>query len=111
MTKDQAKKRIKFITEFYDVAPYLVSYIHEAVDSEDWDFYSQSDGCTFIRENWPDSFYPPCIVHDYLRQNKINSEFEQDLIFKDLLDAFKKPKLKALLFFIGVRLSWFIFKK
>jgi hypothetical protein len=111
MTKDQAKKRIKFITKFYDVAPYLESYIHEAVDSEDWDFYSQSDGCTFIRENWPDSFYPPCIVHDYLRQNKISSEFEQDLIFKDLLDAFKKPKLKALLFFIGVRLSWFIFKK
>lgn len=111
MTKDQAKKRIKFITKFYDVAPYLVSYIHEAVDSEEWDFYSQSDGCTFIRENWPDSFYPPCIVHDYLRQNKISSEFEQDLIFKDLLDAFNKPKFKALLFFIGVRLSWFIFKR
>jgi hypothetical protein len=111
MTKEQAKKRIKFITNFYDVPPYLRGYIHEAVDSDHWDFYSQSDGCTFIRESWPDPFYPPCIVHDYMRQNKILSEFEQDLIFKDLLDAFNKSRFKALLFFLGVRFSWFIFRK
>ncbi len=109
--KRQVIEHIRDGYYFLQVPERLQVMIEEAVTSQNWDFFTQSDGCTLINENWVNGYFPPCIVHDYLRQNKIGKPLDQDLIFKDLLTAYKRPRLNAFLLFVGVRLVWYIFRK
>lgn len=103
----KAVKEIEELIRIYKVPYYLTVHIREALYSREWDFWTECDGCTFAKKSFPTDFPPPCLVHDYLRQNNIEKPLDQDLIFKDLLEVFYMPKW----FFFGVRFAWMIFKK
>lgn len=103
--------RIKKSYVVFNVPFRLRRQIEDAILSESWDFFEKSDGCTLVKERWASRYFPPCVVHDYLRQNKIGNPLDQDLIFKDLLEAYNFSRFKAFRYFVGVRLSWWIFKK
>lgn len=75
-----------------------------------WNWYKECDGCTFINEKWIGDYFPPCLVHDYLRHNNYDPLWS-DLIFKDLIYKYTHSRTKSLLYFLGVRLSWLIFKR
>lgn len=103
--------RIKKSYVVFDVPLRLRRYIEEAILSERWDFFDKCDGCTLIQERWASGYFPPCIVHDYMRQNKIDTPLNQDLIFKDLMEAYRLPKWEIWRNFLGVRLFWFLLKR
>lgn len=103
--------RIKKSYVVFDIPLRLRKYIEEAINSESWDFFAKCDGCTLVQERWASGYFPPCVVHDYLRQNKIGDPITQDLVFKDLMEAYKLPKWEIWRNFLGVRLIWFFLKR
>lgn len=111
MTKRKIIEHIREGYYYFGIPLRLQNIIEEAITSNKWDFFSESDGCTFINENWTDKYFPPCVVHDYLRQNKIGKPLDQDLLFKELLNAYKRPRINSFFMFLGVRLVWFLFRK
>lgn len=111
IARDKEIDRIKKSYVVFDVPLRLRRHIEEAISSDFWDFFDNCDGCTLVQERWASSYFPPCVVHDYLRQNRIGHPLDHDLIFKDLMEAYKLPKWEIWRNFIGVRLSWWILKK
>ena len=40
--------------------------ILEALDSREWDWFKDRDGCTAVSElHWPTKYFPPCLRHDF----------------------------------------------
>lgn len=108
MTKEQELEKIKASMVVFDIHGMYKKLILQAL--ENWDWYNECDGCTFVNENWNGDYFPPCLVHDYLRHIKFPA-LTTDLIFKDLIYKYTRSKIKSFLFFVGVRLSWLIFKR
>lgn len=111
MSKANEIIRIRASYEVFSIPDRLRNYIEQAITDKYWDFYKRCDGCTLIQERWASGYFPPCIVHDYMRQNKIDTPINQDLIFKDLMEAYKLPKWEIWRNFLGVRLFWWILKR
>lgn len=111
MSKAKELKRIRSSYEVFGVPQRLRNYIEQAITDSTWDFWTECDGCTLIQERWASSYFPPCVVHDYMRQNKIDTPINQDLVFKDLMEAYKLPKWEIWRNFLGVRLIWAILKR
>ena len=76
----------------------------------EWDWYLECDGCTYVHEKWVGDYFPPCLVHDYLRHTNHNA-LSTDLIFRDLIYKYTGSKMKSFLYFIGVRLTYLILKR
>lgn len=103
------RERIIASLDVFNVSLRGRKYVMEALDSKEWNWQEDCDGCTFISENW-EGIYPPCLVHDYMWITG-RGGYQSDLIFLDLMLEYKLPKLKAYFRFFAVRLAWVLYYK
>lgn len=108
MTKEEERNIIIASLLVYDISGMYRKLILQALD--EWDWYNECDGCTYVHEKWRGDYFPPCLVHDYLRRTE-HDPFTTDLIFKDLIYKYTNSRVKSFLYFIGVRLTYLIFKR
>ena len=65
---DRAVERHRIIESFevLSVPEDIQTLIREALDSDQWDWFRDCDGCTAVSEiYWPTIYFPPCLRHDF----------------------------------------------
>ena len=105
----EEKELIKYqIREHYrecNLKPIYQILVEEALESDEWDFMTDYNGCTAVSELHYDYYVFDCFVHDFLwitgRGGKI-----ADKIFYDLMIARGLGKYIAKKRYIGVRIAW-----
>lgn len=110
INKETEKQRILDSFKVYGPPPVFKALIMEALESKEWDWFTDMDGCTGVADYWPTRFHPACLVHDFHWRIGRGGEVS-DLIFKDLMEIYSMAKSKATLRFLGVRMAWiFVYK-
>lgn len=109
---DPLYQRRKIIESFelYNVPEILQNVILEALNSSEWDWFHDCDGCTMVADYWPSKFHPACLVHDFYWVTGRGGK-EADLIFKEIMKAYALPPSLYIRRYIGVRVGWFAFYK
>lgn len=81
--------------------------IIEALESERWDWFRDSDGCTCVTEIfWPTKYFPPCVRHDY--DCRIGTPGGQAAIrFYRIQRAYGVGKIRSAGRSIGVFVAWY----
>jgi hypothetical protein len=52
--------------DVFNIPDELQALILEALDSKEWDWFRDCDGCTSVSElHWPTKYFPPCLRHDF----------------------------------------------
>ena len=81
--------------------------IMEALDSEEWDWFADSDGCTAVSEmHWPTKYFPPCVRHDFDWRYR-DGGMEATKRFYRLQRAYGMSKFRSGLRCTGVTLAWY----
>jgi len=110
MNKTIEQQRILDSFSVYSVPIIFKDLINEALNSNEWDWFKDCDGCTLVADYWTTKYHPACLVHDFLwvtgRGGKVS-----DLIFKDLSVIYGMPKYQAKFRFFAVRLGWVLYYK
>ncbi len=66
MNRESERKRIETSFEVFGLTTEQREWVLEAMDSPEWDWYEDCDGCTAVSEaHWPTKYFPPCLRHDY----------------------------------------------
>lgn len=94
--------------DVFDVPEWYRTKIRMALASPRWDWYSDCDGCTGVREPWASRYFPPCLGHDFdcltattdEEMMYANREFEQGLLI------YKFRPAVARVWRIAVDLAW-----
>ena len=85
--------------------------VREALDSRDWDWFKDCDGCTGVSEvYWPTKYFPPCLRHDFDWQTGYGG-WEANARFYRIQRAYGMGALQAGARFVGVTVSWFAWFK
>jgi hypothetical protein len=59
-------RRILKSFEVFSVPAAMQDLILEAIQSKEWDWFKDCDGCTSVSElHWPTKYFPPCLRHDF----------------------------------------------
>ena len=59
-------RRIFKSFDVFDVPVELQDLVLEAINSREWDWFKDCDGCTTVSElHWPTKYFPPCLRHDF----------------------------------------------
>lgn len=104
----------------FDVPMRYRLIILEAFESENWDFYFNSDGLTFFNTSWSNEFHPVFVWHDYaiqnreyLRGSKNEKAYIRDtnLTLKKLMEIYNFNSFKTWLYPILATISFKIFKR
>jgi hypothetical protein len=76
-----------------------------ALDSQEWVWYKDCDGCTGVPDLTYMTYHPACIVHDYLwvtgRGGKV-----ADKLFYNLMLLYQKGSTVSRVRYIAVRIAW-----
>ena len=110
MNRKRENKRIIDSFGVYDVPDEFIDLIQLAMNSKDWDWFRDSDGCTLAPNYWPTNFHPACLVHDYHWRTG-RGGYWSDRIFLELMKIYSIPKWQRLTRFALVRFGWFAFFK
>jgi hypothetical protein len=68
MVPNRESERARIVKSFdvFDVTDEHRALILEALDSPEWDWFEDCDGCTTVSElHWPTKYFPPCLRHDF----------------------------------------------
>ena len=110
MSREREKQRIIDSFGVYDVPNEYIVLIQRAIDSNEWDWFLDMDGCSFVPNYWPTKFHPACLVHDYYWRTG-RGGYWSDRIFLELMEIYSMPKFKRTKRFVGVRVGWFLYFK
>ena len=59
-------RRILKSFDVFNVPEEKRAWVLEALDSDEWDWFKDCDGCTTVSElHWPTKYFPPCLRHDF----------------------------------------------
>ncbi len=102
------------IIESFDVLSVPVGIrmlVREALDSTQWDWFADCDGCTGVSEvYWPTKYFPPCLRHDFDWQTG-HGGWDANVRFYRIQRAYRMSALQAGTRFLGVTVSWFTWFK
>jgi hypothetical protein len=102
------------IIESFDVLSIpkdVQALIREALDSRDWDWFEDCDGCTAVSEMyWPTKYFPPCLRHDFDWATG-RGGWDANVRFYRIQRAYRMSALQSGIRFIGVTVSWFAWCK
>ena len=110
MSRNAERERIIKSFEEYLIPPEDADVIMTAMSSQDWDWYTDTDGCTAVSNLWPTKYSPPCLVHDWMWQTGRGGAVS-DAIFLQLMLDYGVPKFVAYSRYIGVRITWVVWYK
>ena len=66
VTPESERRRIMKSFEVFIVSEEHRALILEALDSGEWNWFMDCDGCTAVSElHWPTKYFPPCLRHDF----------------------------------------------
>ncbi len=108
--KEQERQRIIDSFDVYDVPLYFRELTIQALNSTDWDWFNEMDGCSCAPNYWPTRFNPPCLVHDYLWRTG-RGGIISDKIFLKHMKIYSMPKFQRVFRFVAVRVGWLLFYK
>ena len=106
-TRASEKDRIVKSFEVFDLTPAHRELIMEALDSGEWDWFLDCNGCTCVSElHWPTKYFPPCVRHDFdWRRGK--GDWTACKRFYALQRAYGVPAWRASVRAGGVTAGWY----
>lgn len=110
MNRINERQRILNSFDVYDVPDQFKELIEKALNSTDWDWFNDMDGCTFVPNYWKTKFHPACLVHDYYWRTG-RGGYWSDRIFLELMRIYSLPKWQRTFRFVAVRVGWLSFYK
>ena len=97
--------------DVFSVPADIQALVREALDSDQWDWFTDCDGCTGVSEMyWPTKYFPPCLRHDFDWQTG-HGGWEANVRFYRIQRAYRMSVLQAGTRFLGVTVSWFAWFK
>ena len=106
MSKESELRRIKASFDLFELCDEHRNLIMEAIDSDLWSWYDDSDGCTGVSElYWPTRYFPPCVRHDYDFMIG-NGGVEGSKTFYVLQRAYGMSRTRSALRVLGVSVAW-----
>ncbi len=85
--------------------------VREAVDSPEWDWFKDCDGCTGVSEMyWPTKYFPPCLRHDFDWKTG-RGGWAANVRFYRIQRAYRMSALQAGTRFVGVTAAWYAWFK
>lgn len=85
--------------------------ILEALDSTEWDWFRDCDGCTCVTEvYWPTKYFPPCMRHDFDWYTG-RPVWPANLRFYRLQRVYRMTRVRAGIRFVGVTVGWYAWFK
>jgi hypothetical protein len=109
MTAAQERERMRIEKSFlvFDLTPEQQECILEAMDSAEWEWFKDCDGCTAVSElHWPTKYFPPCVRHDY-DWMRGRGDWEASKRFYQLQRAYGAPVWRSGLRALAVTLVWY----
>ena len=104
-------QRIMHSFEFLNIPASVRVLVREALDSPDWDWFKDCDGCTAVSEvYWPTKYFPPCLRHDFDWATG-RGGLEANIRFYKIQRAYRMSALQSGIRFVGVTASWFAWFK
>ena len=65
-TRQGERARIEKSFDVFGLSAEQRALILDALDSGEWDWFEDCDGCTAVSElHWPTKYFPPCLRHDF----------------------------------------------
>ena len=107
LTRESERARIEGSFEVFVLTAAQRAAIVEALDSPEWDWFNDCDGCTCVSElHWPTRYFPPCLRHDYdcIRGK---GDLAASKRFYDLQRAYGVPVWRASLRAGAVTVAWY----
>ena len=110
LTRSMERNRILESFSIFSLPVCFQNLIIELLNSNEWDWFKDVDGCTAVADYWPSKYNPACTVHDGLWITG-RGGIESDKIFRQLMLFYGMPKGHAQRRYIGVRVAWiFVYK-
>ena len=109
MGLDRATEHRRIIESFdvLDVPKDVQDLIVEALDSEQWDWFKDCDGCTCVSEvYWPTKYFPPCLRHDFDWRTG-RGGWEANVRFYRIQRVYGVDPIRAGGRFVGVTAAWY----
>ena len=109
-------RRVEYhrILESFDVLSVpadIQALVREALDSDQWDWFTDCDGCTGVSEMyWPTIYFPPCLRHDYDWATG-RGGWQSNVRFYRIQRAYGVSALCSGIRAAGVTVAWFAWAK
>ena len=66
INKESEYRRILKSFDVFGLSEEHRALILDALESDEWDWFEDCDGCTAVSElHWPTKYFPPCLRHDF----------------------------------------------
>jgi hypothetical protein len=100
------RHRIVESFDVFSVPEGIQKLILEALDSDEWDWFRDCDGCTGVSElYWPTIYFPPCLRHDFDCATGRNG-WQASLRFYRIQRAYGVGAVRAGVRMAGVMVAW-----
>ncbi len=110
-TRESERIRIQKSFVVYSLDDQQRRWILEALDSDQWDWFKDCDGCTGVSElHWPTKYFPPCLRHDFDWATG-NGGMEGSKIFYNLQRAYGVPRWRSALRTSAVTVVWYTWSR
>lgn len=111
VTREGERERILSSFEVFEVPPHMQAEILEALDSGEWDWFRDCDGCTGVSElHWPTRYFPPCLRHDF-DWKRGQGDWAGSRRFYGLQLAYGVPMWRASIRAFAVTIKWYCWEK
>jgi hypothetical protein len=93
--------------DVFSVPADIQTLVREALDSGQWDWFTDCDGCTGVSEMyWPTKYFPPCLRHDFDWQTG-HGGWQSNVRFYRIQRAYGVSAVRAGVRAAGVTVAWF----
>ena len=108
LNREEERTRIEKSFDVFSLSEEHRALILEALDSEEWDWFRECDGCTCVSElHWPTKYFPPCLRHDF-DWVRGKGDWVASRRFYDLQRAYGVPVWRASLRAGAVTAAWYL---
>lgn len=111
MTKAGERARIEASYAVLNIPAREQAEINEALNSTNWNWYVDSDGCTAVSPvYWPTKYFPPCLRHDFDWFTGHGGD-ESNLRFYRIQRAYNMRRTESSVRYVGVEIAWWTWFK
>ena len=111
ITPEGEKARIVASFVVFNVPADVQQLILEAINSPEWKWFDDCDGCTCVSEEfWPTKYFPPCLRHDFDWATGRGGP-ESNARFFRIQRIYGIPAFGAGVRWLGVTLAWWAWFK
>ncbi|MCC5850072.1 MAG: hypothetical protein JJU29_18455 [Verrucomicrobia bacterium] len=109
--RERERLRIEKSFMVFDLTAEQKEWILEALDSKEWDWFEDCDGCTGVSElHWPTKYFPPCLRHDF-DWMRGDGGWDGSKRFYELQRAYGVPVWRSALRSGAVTVVWYGFSR